>query len=126
MPSCLLTIVPLCLCHGTIVPLYNCAIVLLFQRTIAPSYHQSIVSPEDFDVDNNCDFEHAHDEQNDDACDTTIVSSTSSIQQSIYPLSGIKFEIILQQMLSSHYGVLSYKIVSLKRTWNNLIKRIPI
>ena len=107
-------------------PLYHCAIVLLCQHTIAPSYHQSIVSTEDFDVDNNCDFEHVHDEKIDDACDTTIVSSTSLIQHSINSPSGIKFEINLQQMLSSHYGVLSYKIVSLKRTYNNLIKRIPI
>ena len=45
------------------------------------------MSSEDFDVDNNCDFEHAHDKQIDDACDTTIVSSTSSIQQNINPPS---------------------------------------
>ena len=83
-------------------------------------------STDDFDIDNNCDFEHAHDEQIDDACDTTIVSSSSSIQQIINPHLGIKFEINLQQMLSSHFGVLSYNIVSLKRTYNNLIKHIPI
>ena len=72
-------------------PLYHCDIVLLCQRTIAPSYHQSIVSTEDFDVENNCNFEHVHDEKIDDACDTTIVSSTSLIQQRINPPSAINF-----------------------------------
>ena len=107
-------------------PLYHCAIVLLCKRTIAPSYHQSRVSTEDFDVDNNCEFEHVHDEKIDDACETTIVSTTSLIQLSINPPSAIKFEINPQQMLSLHCGVLSYKIVSSKRTYNNLIKLIPI
>ena len=35
-------------------------------------------STKDFDVDNNCDFEHVH-EQIDDECETTIVSSSFSI-----------------------------------------------
>ena len=70
-----------------------------------PSYHQSIVSTEDFDVDNNCDFEHAHDEQINDACETTIVSSSSSIQQNINPPSSIKFGIYLHEIFSSHCGV---------------------
>ena len=62
-------------------------------------------STEDFDVDSNCDFEHAHDEQINYACDTTIVSSSSSIQQNIHPPSGIKFGIHLHEILSSHCGV---------------------
>ena len=109
LPSLLHAFIPLCHCAFVMVQLCLCTIVpivlLLCQRIIAPSYHQSIVSTEDFDVDSNCDFEHVHDEKNDDACDTTIVSSTSFIQQSINPPSGIKFGFHLQQILSSHHCV---------------------
>jgi hypothetical protein len=62
------------------------------------------VLTKDLDVDNNCDFQHAHDEQN-NACETTIVTSSPSIQQSINPPSGIKFGIHLHEILSSHCGV---------------------
>ena len=64
-----------------------------------------IASTKDFDVDNNCDFKLSHDEQINDTCSTTIVSSCSSIQQNINPTSGIKFGIHLHEILSSHCGV---------------------
>jgi len=57
------------------------------------------------EIDNNCDFEPANNEQIDNACETTIVASSSSIQQSINPPSGIKFGIHLHEILSSHRGV---------------------
>ncbi len=48
-------------------------------------------STEDLEVDINCNFELANDEQISTARETTTVTSTSSIQRSINPPSGIKF-----------------------------------
>jgi hypothetical protein len=62
-------------------------------------------STEDLEVDHNCEFEPANDEQIDNARETTTVTSTSSIQRSINPPSGIKFGIHLHEILSSHRGV---------------------
>ncbi len=62
-------------------------------------------STRDLEVDINCDFEPANTEQIDCACETTTVTSTSSIQWCINPPSGIKFGIHLHEILSSHRGV---------------------
>ncbi len=63
-------------------------------------------STEDLEVDIlNCDFEPANDDRIDTSRETTTEISTSSIQQSINPPSGIKFGIHLHEILSSHHGV---------------------
>jgi len=62
-------------------------------------------STKDLEVDINCDFEPANNEQIDNACETTTVTSTSLIQRSINPSSGIKFGIHLHEIFSSHCGV---------------------
>jgi len=79
----------------------------LSQLSSLPSdQHQlHFASIKDLEVDNNCDFEPANDEQIDNARETTTVTSTSSIQRSINPPSGIKFGIHLHEILSSHRGV---------------------
>jgi hypothetical protein len=79
----------------------------LSQLSSLPSdQHQlRFASTEDLEIDNNCDFEPANDEQIDTARETTTVTSTSSIQRSINPPSGIKFGIHLHEILSSHCGV---------------------
>jgi hypothetical protein len=79
----------------------------LSQLSSLPSnQHQPyFASTKDLEVDNNYDFEPANDEQIDNACETTIVSSSSSIQRSINPPSGITFGIHLHEILSSHHGV---------------------
>ena len=64
-----------------------------------------LASTENLEIDNNCNFEPANDEQISTARETTTVTSTSSIQRSINPPSGIKFGIHLHEILSSHRGV---------------------
>ncbi len=79
----------------------------LSQLSSLPSDQRQLYfsSTEDLEVDNNCDFEPANDEQIDNAHETTTVTSTSSIQRSINPPCGIKFGIHLHEILSSHCGV---------------------
>ncbi len=79
----------------------------LSQLSSLPSdQHQlHFASTEGLEVDNNCDFEPANDEQIENTRETTTVTSTSSIQLSINPPSGIKFGIHLHEILSSHRGV---------------------
>ena len=69
----------------------------LSQLSSLPSdQHQlHFASTEDLEVDNNCDFLPANDVQIDNAHETTTATSTSSIQRSINPPSGIKFGIHL-------------------------------
>ncbi len=65
----------------------------LSQLSSLPSDQHQLyfASTEDLEIDNNCDFEPANDEQIENARETTTVTSTSSIQWSINPPSGIKF-----------------------------------
>jgi hypothetical protein len=79
----------------------------LSQLSSLPSNQHQLhfASTEDLEIDNNYDFEPANDDQIDTARETTTVTSTSSIQRSINPPSGIKFGIHLHEIFSSHRGV---------------------
>ena len=120
---------------------------LLHLSSLPSDQRQSyFASTKDLEVDNNCDFEPANNEQLDNAYETTIVTSSSSIQRSINPPSGIKFGIHLHEIFSSHRGVdlslydeiidtikfhstvqkLISQLQSSKRIHNNFIKPIPI